>query len=558
MSSGRELTLYRNGSVYSTADPLASAMLVDDGTVAWVGSEQAATSIADSSMRIVDLDGAVVTPGFVDSHVHVSDTGLALRSLDLSGVRSAADLLRAVERAASECDGTLHGHSWDESKWDDPVLPTAGELERAAGSRKVLLTRVDVHSALVSPALATAAGLDGAGSNGTDSGRADGWNGVLASRGALVAARAVARPSDEHEIRSLHRAAREHAASRGYVALVEQAAPQIGGVEDLQLLLGAASDDAASPDAPGLPEIFAYWGELAQSPDEARGILDSLGVPVLGLAGDLNIDGSLGSHTAFLSADYDDAPGQRGIAYLGAEQVGRHLAACSELGIQGGFHVIGDGALQIALDGLALASDLAGASAVRASGHRFEHVEMASPEAIAALSAYAVMVSVQPLFDAAWGGEGGLYERRLGERSSRMNPFARFAAAGVPLCFGSDSPVCDLDPWASIAACLRHSNPSERISARAAFIGHTRAGWRAIRHRDPLMGQLVPGAPASFAIWEVDELMVQVADERVQAWSTDPRARTPLLPALDTENAPRCLETVHRGQELYRADSFGA
>jgi predicted amidohydrolase YtcJ len=118
--------------------------------------------------------------------------------------------------------------------------------------------------------------------------------------------------------------------------------------------------------------------------------------------------------------------------------------------------------------------------------------------------------------------------------------------------------VCELDPWASIAACLRHSSPSERISARAAFIGHTRAGWRAIRSREPLMGQLVPGAPASFAIWEVDELMVQVADERVQAWSTDPRARTPLLPALDTENAPRCVATVHRGEELYRADGFGA
>ncbi len=68
-----------------------------------------------------------------------------------------------------------------------------------------------------------------------------------------------------------------------------------------------------------------------------------------------------------------------------------------------------------------------------------------------------------------------------------------------------------------------------------------------------MIGQLVPGAPASFAVWQVDELMVQVADERVQSWSTDPRSRTPLLPALDTENAPQCLLTVHRGEELYAA-----
>ena len=113
-----------------------------------------------------------------------------------------------------------------------------------------------------------------------------------------------------------------------------------------------------------------------------------------------------------------------------------------------------------------------------------------------------------------------------------------FYAAGVPVCFGSDSPVTPLRPWSSVRACLQHNNPAEQISARAAFLGHTRAGWRAARYRNPMAGQLVPGAPASFAVWEVEELMVQVADGRVQSWSTDPRARTPLLPALDTGTDP--------------------
>ncbi|HKU12243.1 MAG TPA: amidohydrolase family protein [Sinomonas sp.] len=544
MSSQRHLTLYRNGSVYSTADPLATAMLVEGSTVAWVGTEQAAASIADSTMRVVDLDGAVVTPGFVDSHVHLSDTGLSLRSLDLASVRSAAELLDAVARAAQGTDGTVYGHGWDDSTWFNPVLPTREELERASGGRHAILTRVDVHSALVSPALAAAAGLG--------STAVPGWDGgPVASREALGAVRVTARPSDPKEIALLHEAALHHAAARGYVAVVEQAAPQIAGVEDLRILLGEPSAER------GRPEVFAYWGELVESVDEARSVLESLGVLVSGLAGDLSIDGSIGSRTALLSADYDDAPGHRGAAYLSAEQVGRHLAACSELGIQGGFHVIGDAALGIALEGLREAVERVGISAVRAAGHRLEHVELASPEDIAALAAHSVTVSAQPLFDAAWGGERGLYARRLGLRWEGMNPFASFASAGVPVCFGSDSPVCDLDPWASVAACLGHSTPSQRISARAAFIGHTRAGWRALRHRDPLMGQLVPGAPASFAVWRVDELMVQVADERVQAWSTDPRARTPLLPALDTENSPSCLATVHLGNELFRSAEFG-
>ncbi|MDQ4501035.1 amidohydrolase family protein [Sinomonas sp. ASV322] len=537
----RALTLYRNGSVYSTADPLASAMLVDGDTVAWVGTEHAAESIAGPGTRIVDLDGALVAPGFVDSHVHLADTGLALQSLDLTGVRSARELLDAVS-AAPAAEGILRGHGWDESLWDDPTLPTAEELHRAASGREAFLVRVDVHSALVTAGLTAAAGAA----------PLEGWsNGPVATQAALGAIRETARPSRPAELRALHRTALEHAARQGYVALVEQAAPQIAGIEDLRLLLGDRGDDA-------LPEVMAYWGQLISEADEGRALLAELGVPVLGFAGDLSIDGSIGSRTAFLTEDYDDDAGRRGVAYLDPEQVARHLAACSELGIQGGFHVIGDGGLAIALEGLRRASERVGASAIRAAGHRLEHVEMASAEAISALAGHAVTVSAQPLFDAAWGTPGQLYDRRLGTRSRGMNPFASFASAGVPVCFGSDAPVCALDPWASVAACLRHSTPSERISARAAFIGHTRAGWRAVRHPHPLIGQLVPGAPASFAVWEVDELMVQVADERVQAWSTDPRARTPLLPALDTENRPRCLATVHRGVELFRAEGFAA
>ncbi len=84
------MTLYRNGSVYTAADPFATAMLVDGDTVAWVGSEQAATSIADASMEVIDLQGALLAPGFVDSHVHLTETGIALDSLQLGGVRSAA------------------------------------------------------------------------------------------------------------------------------------------------------------------------------------------------------------------------------------------------------------------------------------------------------------------------------------------------------------------------------------------------------------------------------------------------------------------------------------
>lgn len=240
----RAATLYRNGSVYTAADPFATAMVVDGDTVAWVGSEQAATSIADSSMQVIDLRGALVAPGFVDSHVHLTDTGMALESLELGSVRSARELLDAVAGAATGGSGPLLGHGWDESLWTDPTLPGQAELERAAGGRPVYLSRVDVHSALISPSLAAAVRAEE-----FDGYSADG----LVKREAHAAARLAARDLPEEALRAFQKRALEEAAANGYVAVAEMGAPQIGSMLDLQLAAGwnATGDTAAGDTAAG-------------------------------------------------------------------------------------------------------------------------------------------------------------------------------------------------------------------------------------------------------------------------------------------------------------------
>ena len=220
-----QVTLYRNGSVYTAADPFATAMLVDGDTVAWVGSEQAATSIADSSMEVIDLHGALLAPGFVDSHTHLTETGIALDSLQLSGVRSARELLDAVAGfSGSGAGGTVLGHGWDETQWADPTLPSHEELERAAGGRQVYLSRVDVHSALVSSSLAAAAGLDGTDGSGA---------GGQVKLAAHTAARLAARRLPAAALRGYQQRALAEAAANGYVALAEMAAPHIGSIDDL-------------------------------------------------------------------------------------------------------------------------------------------------------------------------------------------------------------------------------------------------------------------------------------------------------------------------------------
>lgn len=525
-------TLLRHGEVHSPADPFATALLVDGGTVAWVGSEGAADAHADGVDEVVDLAGALVTPAFVDAHVHATATGLALTGLDLSGTASLAECLAAVERHTRTVrGGAVLGHGWDETRWPEGRPPTREELDRASYGGVVYLTRVDVHSAVVSSALlATAPGVR------SEAGYAD--SGHL-TRDAHHAARRVALGAlTDAQRRAAQRATRTRAAELGIGLLHEMAGPEVSSAQDLALLLELAAAE------PG-PDVVGYWGEPG-GVDRAR----ELGA--LGAAGDLFVDGAIGSRTAALRQVYADAD-TSGHRYLTAAQVRDHVVACTRGGLQAGFHAIGDAAMDAVVAGLREALAEVGPAAMRAGRHRVEHAEMLDADHLAGFVETGAVASVQPVFDALWGGEDGMYAQRLGmERAMTLNPFAALAAAGVPLAFGSDAPVTPLGPWEAVRAAVFHHDPVQRLSARAAFAAHTRGGWRAVGRDDA--GVLVPGAPASYAVWEVDELVVQAPDDRIQAWSTDPRSGTPGLPDLTPGvAAPRCLRTVVQGRTVFDA-----
>ncbi|WP_344864850.1 amidohydrolase [Amycolatopsis ultiminotia] len=522
-------TLLLGGRIYTPSAPDATAMAVTGGTVVWVGQDAPARALHPDA-EVVDLDGAFVAPAFVDAHVHATATGLHLSGLDLTTVRSAADLLTAV-RTAVVPGQVLLAHGWDESTWADPRLPSRTELDDAAGGNPIYLSRVDVHSALVTTALAAL-------TPGVDS--VPGWSadGPL-TRDAHHRVRAAARTAITRAQRqSAQRTFLTTAAARGVVAVHECGGPDIGGQEDFTDLLALAAE-------PGLPDVVGYWGELG--PDTAR----ALGAR--GAAGDLFVDGALGSRTAALTAPYTDDPTTSGARYADATAIGEHFAACTEAGLQAGFHVIGDAAVAEVVEGFRLAEKQVGQRALVAGHHRLEHLEMVTAEQAHALAEWGVVASVQPLFDHAWGGTSGMYAERLGtDRAVGLNPFATLAAEGVVLAFGSDTPVTALDPWAAVRAAVHHRSPEARLSARAAFTAHTRAGYRAAGINDGRTGTLVPGAPAHYAIWDATDLVVATADTRVQRWSTDPRSGVPPLPRLDPAGRlPHCLRTVRAGTVVY-------
>ncbi|MDT7572034.1 MAG: hypothetical protein QOE05_2208, partial [Actinomycetota bacterium] len=213
------------------------------------------------------------------------------------------------------------------------------------------------------------------------------------------------------------------------------------------------------------------------------------------------VDGSLGSHTACLSEAYVDEA-TSGAFYMEPEALRRHITDCTRAGLQAGFHAIGDAALEHVVTAFTRAADDVGLAALRSARHRIEHAEMLTAHHIAQLSAYGIVASVQPAFDAFWGGENGMYVERLGlERARPMNPFAAMVAGGVTLAFGADSPVTPIDPWGGVRAAVRHRTPASALAHSAAFAAHTKGGWQAVG--DDTTGELTPGAAATFAVWEL-------------------------------------------------------
>jgi len=526
-----ETTLLTGGRIHSPSSPDATAMAVTDGTVVWVGQDGPGRALHPDAVE-VPLDGAFVAPAFVDAHVHATATGLHLAGADLTHVRDAAGLLAVVAEAARQLPPgeVLIAHGWDETTWTSPRLPSRAEIDAAVGEVPAYLSRVDVHSALVSTALTDLV---------PDVVRDDGP--VTAEAHHRVRG-AVRRRITAEQRATAQRAFLGAAAANGVATVHECAGPDISGEADLTALLDLA-------ERPGMPAVVPYWGELATGEDT---VVRAKELGVRGLAGDLFADGAIGSRTASLHAPYTDAGGT-GERYLDAEQVAAHVVACTDAGLQAGFHVIGDAALSEVVAGFAEAERRRGRRAIVAGRHRLEHVEMIDEEQAAQLAAWNVTASVQPLFDALWGGENGMYATRLGhERTGRMNPFAMLAATGVLLAGGSDTPVTPIDPWASVRAAAAHRTPRHSLSARAAFNAHTRSGHRAAGVDDGVTGSLVPGAPAHYAVWDAGELHVAASDSRVQRWSTDPRSRVPPLPALGPDDPlPRCLRTVRAGVTIY-------
>ncbi|GIU99750.1 MAG: amidohydrolase [Actinomycetota bacterium] len=478
-------TLYRASRVHTLAHPATGEWVLVDGRHV----ERVGVGDPPSADRVVDLPGATILPGFVDAHVHLTGTGIHQQAPEVGRARSAPELLEALRGVLARRTGPTLVHGWDESAWDLREPPTRAELD-ALTDRPLTAVRADGHLSLAnSPALVLSGALA---LPGVERDAAGEPTGVVRGEANVALQRWFTVNLSRHDLEALQLSAAALAASHGVTCVHEMSMIDQRGMGELEVLLAQRER---------LPvDVVPY----PVTTDVGRAI--ELGLPRVG--GDLPVDGSIGARTAWLREPYRDA-GHRGTAFLAGEELATFLRDGHLAGLQVGVHAIGDAALAAVIEAweaVYRALDSRGRRHLRARRHRIEHAEMLEPDLLERAAMLGLALSVQPSFDAAWGGPGGLYEQALGaERAGAMNPFRSILARGMEMGAGSDSPIVTIDPMAAIAAFEGHHEPSERLLREEAVRAHTIGGAR-LAHQEGKKGALEPGAHADLVAYPADPL----------------------------------------------------
>ena len=457
----RTLQSGSTSSVQSGLDPQGrtgfdrfNALAIDNGKIVAVGdAADLRLQLGALVDRVVDVEGATVIPGLIDSHLHVAALGEHTAQLDLTGVASRDELLAKVRDFSSRisADRWVVGGGWDDNRFAVKGLPTLAELDEAAGGRPLLLTRVCHHAYLVNQAALRAAQLTLESSDPDDGyygrdehGRLNGQVFENASRPILKAL-----PEKSREVwKGLVRVGMETALKQGITGVHTDDVRSLGSFdavanvyhtliydEGIRLRVHELVNWASMDEALAVLEQYPYEDEWF-----TRG------------AAKLFSDGALGSRTAWFSEPYSDQPGWSGTAMYAPEELMERVRAAHEKGFGAAVHAIGDAAVDLTLRAMAAAPRVA-------QRDRLIHAEVIRPDLLPVMQAFGdrLAVDVQPRFtvsDFPW-----LADRVGPHRVDFACAWRMMQEAGIHIAGGSDAPIEPVAPLLGIHAAHTRRRP---------------------------------------------------------------------------------------------------
>ncbi|MHB1096922.1 MAG: amidohydrolase [Gemmatimonadaceae bacterium] len=492
--------------------PWADAVAVEGAHIAAVGSSAEIRKLAGTSARIIDAHGAMVVPGFIDSHVHFIEGGFALQSVKLRDAKTKAEFIQRIGDFAKTIPaGTwiLNG-DWDHENWGGE-LPTRQWIDAVTPNNPVWINRLDGHMSLANSAALKAAGVtrdvkDVSG--GTIVRDATGEpTGVFKDNAMGVVDRAVPPAGAEMTDRAL-RAAMQHVNAQGGVAV-----HHMGGWGDLAAFERAhAAGTLTTRIYASVP--LSSWKRLADTV-KARGHGDEW-VRIGGLKG--FVDGSIGSHTAAMLEPFTDAPNDRGLMVNSEADLYAWASAGDKAGLQLLVHAIGDRAIRTQLD---IFERVAKENGPRDRRFRIEHAQHIAPADIARFGALGVIPSMQPyhaIDDGRW------VDRVIGaERAKGTYAFKSLLDTKASLAFGSDWFVAPPTPLMGIYAAVTRRTldekrpggwvPEQKITVEDALRAYT-SGAAYAGFAEGTRGVLKKGMLADITM--IDRDLTRIAPETIR------------------------------------------
>ena len=512
---GADLVLV-NGKVVTMDDggTVVEAVAVKDGKVLAVGTTRQVKKLANSGTKIIDLEGRLTLPGFIDTHEHCIRRGLQMDWVNCKSppMQSIGDVVEALrEKANTKEKGEWVVGSWfDESQWEDKRFPNRYDLDKASTDHPIYLGRAGGHNAVASSLALELAGitkdtpqLPGGNIERDENGEPTGRLDEIAAMDLVRSL--IPKPSGFREVELLveHWPTLEEQYLSWGLTTIHEAHIKAPEAHAYQIL----NEDGKLRTRIGLMlDGMTPYNGYATSDLSRQGIRPPFewGDRLMVVGVKVGTDGAMGSLTAALHEDYANDPGNRGIIRCTAEDLTDEIVRCHVAGIRTCTHAIGDRAIDMTLDALEEAINSRPWPDHR---HRIEHAGYVLPRQLERMARLGINVSASigfcyPIGDSHIAALGP--DRLCGYYPMKSFRDHGILAAGNSDGFGENYAITGI--YGCVARRSKGGNylcREEAVSVMDAIKAYT---WNAayLEGSEATKGSIEPGKHADFVVLDRD------------------------------------------------------
>ena len=506
-----------NGKLYVRRGVFAQAALAVDGVIRLVGTTEEVLTAAGDGAQIIDCGGKAVLPGLNDSHQHLHGVGVGMYEVDIASSTSVEDMIRRVKeymkKYPERCRTGIHAVGWNQDLFTDGEkrMPTRHDLDQISTEIPIVLERVCGHIVTGNSKVIELLHMTGDPDQfpgGTWEKDPDGSPNGLFTENACLAANAVIPPYTRATLEEMFLQAADYAVSCG--------------------LTSVQSNDAGTAFAPKsvyfpmLKEIYdedrcllRYRHQISfDSPQELREFCADDGRFLRWETESLKLgplklykDGSLGARTAMMKQGYLDDPGNYGVVTHDIPHMDEYCKIAAENGMQVVTHVIGD----LAIEDTVTSYEKLLVNGKNPLRHGLIHCQITDMPLLQRISRLGILALYQPIF--LDYDMHAVMSRCGAALSSTSYAFKTAEDLNIPVSYGTDSPVEDMNPFPNIYSAVTRKDkagwpqrgffPQECVDVPQAIDAYT-IGSAYVEFREHDKGRIQPGYLADFTVLDTD------------------------------------------------------